>query len=254
MILLRLVSTFTARIITGEHVMRKKILFLFTIVLVHLNLFGQIDRDGQMFLGNEWIVQDQPYFKIKIAKDGIYRIPMSILAEVGVNLENISSAELALFYLGEEIPMYISSGAKLSNTDFIEFYGEQNRSQLDRYLWPNPDQQMLNPYYSLFTDTSAYFLTIGPGEHKRYKTLETTEGSEREWYLATKRISYSETHYKPSEVVEGVRFSDFGEAEGFSKLPSQFQMKKSLLTISTEPLASKRLWISCLRRPLLKIT
>ncbi len=225
MILLRLVSTFTERIFTGEYVMRKNLIFLFTVVLGQMNLFAQIDRDGQMLLGNEWIVDGQPYFKIEIAEDGIYRIPISTLTAAGADITNLNSAELAIFYLGEEIPIYISSES-LTEADFIEFYGEQNRSQLDRYLWPDPDQQMLNPYYSLYTDTSAYFLTIGPGEHKRYGALEPSQGVEREWYLATKRVVYKETHYKPSEVVEGVRFSDFAEAEGFSKLPSQFHSEE----------------------------
>ena len=45
--------------------------------------------------------------------------------------------------------------------DFIEFYGQGNDGWLEESFYPSADQQT-NPYYSLYSDSLAYFLTWDP--------------------------------------------------------------------------------------------
>lgn len=107
--------------------------------------------------GNEWIdfSHTDRYFKIEIAEDGLYRIPKSLIP---ANAEGIEARKFKLMHLGEEVPMMASTEGMLSDNDYLQFYGLKNRSELDQFLF-SEGQELLNPEYSLFTDTTAYFLT-----------------------------------------------------------------------------------------------
>ncbi|HLF63849.1 MAG TPA: C25 family cysteine peptidase [Saprospiraceae bacterium] len=107
--------------------------------------------------GNEWIDFDKTYYKFKIAEDGLYRIPKFVLT--GAGLGDIPGSQFRLYHLGSEIPIYTTTDGNFSIADFIEFYGVRNRGELDRALFQQPDAEQLNPRYSMFTDSSTYFLT-----------------------------------------------------------------------------------------------
>ena len=89
--------------------------------------------------GNEWINFEQTYYKIPIAEDKMYRIPYQSLSNWGIPLEEASGQRFQLFYLGEEIPIYVSTNGTLASDDYIEFYGQKNRAELDSYLFKNPE-------------------------------------------------------------------------------------------------------------------
>lgn len=128
------------------------VLFLsgFTVSSIAQMLIG-----SDTLYGNEWINYDQTYYKIMVAQDGIYRIPQSALP---ADMAGVEANRFQLFYFGEEIPIYTTTEGLMGSGDYIEFYGVRNRGEMDRFLYANPEDQF-NPYYSLFTDTSAYFLT-----------------------------------------------------------------------------------------------
>lgn len=129
--------------------------FLFTVSFASAQMWNGVDT----LYGNEWIEYDQSHFKIMIAKDGIHRISYQALVDQGVPVSSFQGNELRLFYMGEEQPIYTSTANSFGSNDFIEFYGVKNRGDLDEYLFPNPQLEMANPEYSLFSDSSAYFLT-----------------------------------------------------------------------------------------------
>jgi len=138
----------------------KKITTLFIIFFALIaSLSAQMVNGVDTLYGNEWINYSQSYFKIDIAQDGIYRIPFQTLVDGNVPMGDFQGNKAQLFYMGEEIPIHVSSDGTFGNGDYIEFYGIKNRSYLDRYLFVDPDAEMSNPEFSLFTDTSAYFLT-----------------------------------------------------------------------------------------------
>ena len=130
--------------------MRLYLIFLLTFSLssvVFAQMYDPILQDT--LYGNEWINFDNAdrYYKIEVAQNGIYRIPQSAIpAASGVDADNFR-----IFHNGKEVPIYVSDNN-------IEFYGEKNRAELEGYLLME-DARLLNPEYSLFTDTSAYFLT-----------------------------------------------------------------------------------------------
>lgn len=109
--------------------------------------------------GNEWINYNQTYLKFEIAADGIYRIQHQTLVNAGVPVASITANQFQLFNLGQEVPLRITTSGNLGANDYIEFYANKNRAALDSFLFQNPSTQLLNPYYSLFTDTAVYYLT-----------------------------------------------------------------------------------------------
>lgn len=108
--------------------------------------------------GNEWIDHNQTYYKIKVGKDALYRIPYSTLQNAGLPAQ---ATGYHLFRNGTEVPIYISSNDFNNANDYIEFYGKKNDGSLDTQLYAQATQQA-SPYKSLFSDTSAYFLVWKP--------------------------------------------------------------------------------------------
>ncbi len=215
--------------------MQKYLWFIILLVLsVHGSLIGQMIVDGDTLYGNEWINYDQTYYKIKVAEDGIYRISGATLAGQGFPVGDVEASQLQLFWMGKEQPIFTSTEGKLGAEDFLEFYGRKNRSELDRFLFKDPDREMLNPEYSLYTDTSVYFLTWSAGTHVRYEDVEMgdidTSLPVLDWYWHEEKVVFSDRHFKPTLTTQGVRFSTYVEGEGFC---SSAQVSQSFKINST---------------------
>jgi len=159
----------------------KKLYFSLACILLPFLVFSQ---------ANSWIVYSQKYCKIKVAKDGVYRIDSATLAtavaSTGYSLSAIDPRNFQLFFHGKEQYIYIKgqndgvfNGPK-SGGDYIEFYGQHNTGALisdaasDSLLYAGitayPDSAISavpNPYYSMFNDTSTYYLTWNTSLHNR---------------------------------------------------------------------------------------
>ncbi len=169
--------------------------------------------------GNEWIDYGQTYFKIPVAADGLYRLTFTSLENAGIPTGSIPAAHYQLFYMGQEIPVYSTTSGPFGPGDYLEFHGVRNRSELDRFLFSDPSQ-MLNPYYSLFNDTSAYFLTWDLNTSgKRYTPLAnniSNPPSAAAWFWHDSVLFFTELHEKLKDLSD-IPQSQFGPAEGFTK-------------------------------------
>lgn len=196
----------------------KKIATLFIIIFsFSISSSAQMVNGLDTLYGNEWIQYDQTYHKISVAEDGIYRIPYSSLPT-----GNIKGNELQLFHLGQEIPIHVSSDGTFSSGDYIEFYGRKNKSHLDRYLFDNPDDEMANTEYSLFTDTSAYFLTwkenvISTQRVDNINNDLNNLSNPEDYCLYTESSVYNDKWIKDLRVVQGnyIYHSRYDSGEGF---------------------------------------
>lgn len=114
---------------------------------------------GQVY-NNEWIDYAKTYYKFKVGKNGLFRIPQATLATAG--LGSVSAEQFQLWRNGVQVPIYtsIASGA-LSGSDYIEFWGEMNDGKPDKQVYRKPEYQ-LNDKWSLQTDSATYFLTVNP--------------------------------------------------------------------------------------------
>jgi hypothetical protein len=110
---------------------------------------------------NEWIDPSKTYYKFKVATDGVYRIPESVLAAAG--LASADAKDFQLFRNGAEVPVYTSvSSGLLGPADYIEFWGQMNDGKPDKPLYRNPIYQHTEKW-SLESDSAVYFLTVNPG-------------------------------------------------------------------------------------------
>lgn len=208
--------------------------FVLTFVLTFINisfLVAQITNGQDTLYGNEWINFDQSYFKIAVVHDAMHKVTYQQLEEAGVPVDQIEGSQYQLFHNGEELPIYTTSSNIFTDGDHLEFYGEINRSQLDQHLFQDPDNEMMNPYYSLFNDTSAYFLTWTDfGTPLRFEEVEndlTNSPDKEEFYIENQIVEYH-NHWRQ----EGYNFafsSTFNKAEGYS-----FTLK-NLFDYSIEP-------------------
>lgn len=108
-------------------------------------------------LGNEWIHFQQQYYKINISQTGICRITQTQLAGFGVPVSSFNPQNVQVFFRGREIPVYIK-GESQGLFEYIEFYAQKNDAWADSVIYQSPES-VSNPYYSMVTDTSAYFFT-----------------------------------------------------------------------------------------------
>jgi hypothetical protein len=107
-----------------------------------------------------WLNYSQLYYKIPIAQDGIYRITTAELSRAGIPVNQIDPTTIQLFHRGIEQAIYVAGETDhhFGSTDFLEFYGQRNDGAQDSLLY-KPASAQPHRYYSLFSDTTAYFLT-----------------------------------------------------------------------------------------------
>ncbi len=192
---------------------------LISIFLVNLSA-QMIETDGTVKYGNEWIDYDKEYYKIPISKDGIYRVTYQQLVESGINVNGIEGKDFQLFVYGKEVPLYTSTSSIFGSDDYIEFYAERNRSQMDYYLYRDKGG-ILNPEYSLFSDVAPYYLTWSKDStNKRFvETENDTSGNlpeKEEYYIHNEQLVFSSKFNKPiKDNSFHTKQSDFLPGEGF---------------------------------------
>ncbi|MEJ1239414.1 C25 family cysteine peptidase [Chryseolinea sp. T2] len=149
--------------------MKARILGFFFLFITANQLLAQV--------GNEWIDYSQTYYKISVARDGIYRVTGSDLLSAGVPA-GVDPALVKLFHRGIEQAITVDAGAdgKLDGSDYIEFYGQKNDGTLDAKLY-QPESVQPHKYYNLYSDTTAYFLAIEGMPGKRMAQTNEAPGS-----------------------------------------------------------------------------
>lgn len=183
-------------------------------VLSSFSLSAQMEIDGNILYGNEWIEYDKSYVKVKVDQDGVYRVGRNELIAQGVPLNQTSIRNIVIYNYGVSTPFFVDP-----NENYIEFYGRKNRSQLDKFIYLN-ESEMLNPEYSVVSDEAAYFITWNEEENPLLITQEVTDLSgnnltPEEYYFHEELVVESRIQYKPTEDSEQVRYSNFVSSEGF---------------------------------------
>ncbi|MCO5231574.1 MAG: C25 family cysteine peptidase [Chitinophagales bacterium] len=176
--------------------------------------------------GNEWIVPNTNYYKFKIVNQGLYRILKSDLVNAGIPANDINGQNAILYRNGEQVPLFVTTNDNFSDTDFIEFFGIGNDGKLDKQLYLSPDFHP-NPYQSLFTDTSTYFIAFENITNKKRieSKVNDLSGSlpPKEEYYYHKSKAYSlgslfRVGENPNQLLNYVYNSEFDVGEGFSSV------------------------------------
>jgi len=171
---------------------------------------------------NEWINYSRTYYKFKVAANGLYRINQPTLAAIGIG--STSAEQFQLWRNGQQIPLFTSlQTGPLTNTDYIEFWGEMNDGKPDSVLYKySLDQLQLNSKWSLETDTAAYFLTVNPaGGNARFvpTTFSLPSAIPLEPYFIHTQGNYYREKLNPgyaAVVGEYVYSSAYDQGEGWT--------------------------------------
>ena len=131
----------------------------FVHIILLIGLFTLLSK-AQPY-GNEWIDYSKTYYKFKIGKTSLYRIPHSVLVSLGIPSNQLIGTSFKLIRNGKEVPLYVSNNNIFSTSDFIEFYGEKNDGKPDSVLYKSPLDQP-NPNQNIFADSATFFLTLDP--------------------------------------------------------------------------------------------
>ena len=131
---------------------------------------------------NEWYRPAQSYVKLHVAQDGLYRVYVGDLQTAGVtNLPALTRQSMQLFYRGQEVPVFAQDSLNGGGLHYFEFIGRRNDGLVDSLLYRqaiNPfahdPTQQADSFSSLFTDTSAYFLTWDQSNTQSYSAITAT--------------------------------------------------------------------------------
>jgi hypothetical protein len=200
--------------------MKKNLLLLYFSILFSSLAQGQMTFDGQLRYGNEWIDYEQSYLEIKTIQDGWYRLTTDQLRAAGLPIDEVSLTALRLERFGEPVPV-----VRNASEGYIAFYGVQNRGELDRQLYDDPDEDMLNPYYSMYSDTAVYYLSwekpamASPDYAEIPNDLNNLPEKEA-WYRHTERKVFGEAgHSITYDGQKLLTLSIYDFAEGLGTLP-----------------------------------
>jgi Peptidase family C25 len=197
----------------------KNFLTLIVIFVSLISANAQIVSGTDTLYGNEWINYAQSYFKIPISEDGVYRLDNATLQASGIPLSNVSANRLRIYNRGREIPIFTSTEGAMAASDFVEFFGQKNRAELDVHTYPKGESQMLNPEYSNFNDTAIYYLTWQDAPSSlRYKNQSnelTNAPTAEAWFWHTEKKIFNESAIKTDFNTQGVFLPEFQNGEGF---------------------------------------
>ncbi len=167
--------------------------------------------------GNEWINFNQDYWKLQVAEDGLYRVTADELTAQGFPIDQVSADRIKLFHNGEEVAIQVSSTN--SRLDYLEFYGQRNDGTREAELYVTPEAQP-HQYYSLFSDSTMYFLTYDvsgeSGQRMSFSTDNNNTG------LAADAYHLADTmHLQTSRYATGLQhgeqlLSQWDEGEGWT--------------------------------------
>jgi hypothetical protein len=182
----------------------------------------------QQPIGNEWINYQQTYFKIPIAQSGIYRITHTELEKAGFPVKSVPPATIQLFHRGVEQAIYVAGEAdnQFNEDDFLEFYGRGNDGAQDSLLY-RPVSAQPHPYYSLFSDTTAYFLTWRldgkPGKRMASYSDTNADNLAPEPYHWAEELRLFTDSYPgwAAGIPPKIEYSYYEEGEGYTGLIQQ---------------------------------
>lgn len=211
---------------------KNKIYLLF---LLSLGLASLAKGQAQTH-GNEWINYSQTYYKIKVIRNGIHRLDYNFLTNAGLTSAN--PQKLQLFRRGTEVSLFVNGegDGHLDAGDYVEFYGERNDGKTDVELYQHPNYKV-HDYYSMYTDTAAYFLTVSAANGNRMLTQNADAGNltPEAWHYQTRLIlhtgnysrgiAWNDTQMAWGDRAEGF-FSDFfGVLAGNRQLRNPFDAR-----------------------------
>ena len=195
-----------------------------------------------------WYRYDLTYYKIQTASAGIYRIPASSLAVLGIPLKRVDPRYLRLYHRGKEVALQVAGeqDGRLDSEDYLDFLGLKNRE------WSSAGIATPNPYVNTFSDTTAFFLAYTPGE--KGKRMELTSSPDVRLSGADQfevaQLQVFADQYALGEMARwGLRSSTPKEGQGWMSsviapgLDLEFQLDSVFAKVDSQSISLELAWV-----------
>ncbi|MCF0061693.1 C25 family cysteine peptidase [Dyadobacter chenwenxiniae] len=174
---------------------------------------------AQKLYGNEWIIFSQTYLRVPVVENGLYKICTAELQQAGFPVDPRQSAGFQMFWRGKEVAIQVN-GAGQSH---IIFQGQRNDGALDSALYVKP-ATIPHTRYSLYSDTSAYFLTWNAADISGKRTdFDSTKVFDSLGYHFAEVEKLFVSHYAPGNFYppetgfnDGSALSGYDVGEGWT--------------------------------------
>ncbi|MBK5277957.1 MAG: hypothetical protein JJE09_03735, partial [Bacteroidia bacterium] len=172
-------------------------------------------------ISNSWIDFGQSYYKIPISKDGIYRLTYSDLQAAGFPVNSVDPRRIQIFHRGIEQAIVVQgqADAVLNTADYLEFFGKRNDGTRDAALY-KPTSLQPHPYYNIYSDTTAYFLTWNfTTQGKRMSTFSevNVSGILKEVSHDNEKLALLTDQYSGGFTQsDALQYSQFDQGEGWT--------------------------------------
>ncbi len=167
--------------------------------------------------GNEWIAFGQGYYKIKVLENGFHKVSYQALKNGGVPVDAIDPQELQLWYRGNQLSIEIK-GEKdgvFNEADAMVFYGKVADGKLETPLYYKPEFQQ-HTSYSLYSDTSYYYLTWKEGEKGKRVVEETAITTTKVKFVKSiKEMIFTDIYSLGNQAVDLIFKSEVDDGEGW---------------------------------------
>jgi len=190
---------------------------LFIVPLAALVLASLQPAAAQTAYDASWYNPDAPYVKIAVVEDGVYRVSGSDLEAAlppNATLDDLTPATLRLFENGTEIPLHVEAGGdgSFEPADAFEFVGQRNRGTDELWAYEESGDQS-SDFYSLYADTTYYWLTWGDADGKRYTSPAASPTAPTSTLRDTVRVEQDNTYYYGRSFESGDSF--YTRSEGY---------------------------------------
>ncbi len=157
-------------------------------------------------------------YKIKSNHTGVLKISAASLNAQFPELNNVDPKKFKLVKNGKAISFLIAdTNLTWVTGNAIYFYGEKMNGEIDRELYDKPGA-MLNPYNSIYGDTSIYLLSISTSGNGNYYK-ESLHAQNQNWVntIDYEQIDvFANQYFYGKNVNAGATLSEYTLGEGFS--------------------------------------
>lgn len=200
----------------------KKIFGYLLVWIIPSFLQAQMWNGQDTLFGFEWIDYSKTYFKIKVAEDGIYQIDYQTLLNAGFPVSSVAASDWRLYRNGQQAPVFTTMSQLFGPNDYLAFYGQKNKGEIDAFLFDQAQTEQINPEYSMFNDTAVYYLSWGGGSPAlRYTTipndLNNLPPAEVFCWQTVEKV-FAESSFK-KKISDEIQYSWF-DGNGFTRANS----------------------------------
>ena len=143
-----------------------------------------------------WYNPSATYVKVAVIQDGVYQITGADLAALGLSTAGIAPDNIKLLKNGQEIPLWYQgdAGTLTAESKFL-FVGQRNRGDEESWAYSNDPTLQSSTFFSLYTDTTFYWLSWDGASGARYQSASPTGGAAPDVFAFRDTLHFEEEEF-----------------------------------------------------------